>query len=47
VHVVYCYGKDCHEADQLQETLKAVGFKQAFVMTSSVEEWKAAGLPTE
>lgn len=47
VHVVYCYGKDCHEADQLQETLAAVGFNKVFVMTSSVEEWKAAGLPTE
>jgi rhodanese-related sulfurtransferase len=47
VHVVYCYGKDCHEADQLRDTLAAVGFKKVFVMTSSVEEWKAAGLPTE
>ena len=47
VHVVYCYGKDCHEADQLRDTLAAVGFKNVFVMTSSVEEWKAAGLPTE
>jgi rhodanese-related sulfurtransferase len=47
VHVVYCYGKDCHEADQLRDTLAAVGFKKVFVMTSSLEEWKAAGLPTE
>jgi rhodanese-related sulfurtransferase len=47
IHVVYCYGKDCHEADQLRDTLAAVGFKKVFVMTSSLEEWKAAGLPTE
>jgi rhodanese-related sulfurtransferase len=47
VHVVYCSGKDCPEADQLRDTLAAVGFKKVFVMTSSVEEWKAAGLPTE
>lgn len=45
-HVVYCYGADCHEADQLRETMMAVGFKKVFVMAASVEEWKAAGGPT-
>lgn len=47
VYVVYCYGKDCHEADQLRETLVAVGFKKVFVMESSFEQWKAAGHPAQ
>lgn len=47
VYVVYCYGKDCHEADQLRDTLAAVGFKKVFVMEASFEEWKAAGHPAQ
>lgn len=47
VYVVYCYGKDCHEAEQLRETLTAVGFKKVFVMEASFEEWKAAGHPAQ
>lgn len=45
--VVYCSGGDCDESKNLVAQLQAFGYESTYIFVGGMEEWDAAGLPTE
>ncbi len=45
--VVYCSGGDCDESKNLVAQLQAFGYESTYIFVGGMDEWLAAGLPTE
>ncbi len=45
--VVYCSGGDCDESKNLVAQLQAFGYESTYIFVGGMDDWLAAGLPTE
>jgi rhodanese-related sulfurtransferase len=45
--VVYCMNTKCHASDKVADALAKAGYKNVSIYREGLQDWVAAGLPTE